>query len=127
MSFLNEDGIASAIKKTMTTTNDGGSTTAIDETVASAIAAADIYHNTGTTYLHINNPLTTSSASSNHDANPTGAVVPTISLATTFRQNTPGEPMARDDPNSFGMGYEYSRTGKDDFFHMIFVRVYIVH
>ena len=33
--------------------------------------------------------------SNNHDGNPTGAVVPTISLATTFRQRTPGEPMAR--------------------------------
>ena len=44
-------------------------------------------------------------------ANPTGAVVPAISLATTFKQSTPGEPTARDDPNSFGMGYEYSRTG----------------
>lgn len=37
--------------------------------------------------------------------------MPAISLATTFKQSTPGEPTARDDPNSFGMGYEYSRTG----------------
>jgi cystathionine gamma-lyase len=34
-----------------------------------------------------------------------------ISLATTFRQSSPGVPTARDDPNSFGLGYEYSRTG----------------
>lgn len=89
------------------------SPSAVDQTVADAIAAADIYHSCGTTYLHIDNPLTTnSSAVMNHDANPTGAVVPPISLATTFRQNTPGEPMARSDPNSWGMGYEYSRTGK---------------
>ncbi|KAL7494484.1 hypothetical protein ACHAWT_005375 [Skeletonema menzelii] len=88
------------------------SPSAVDQTVADAIAAADIYHSCGTTYLHIDNPLTTnSSAAMNHDANPTGAVVPPISLATTFRQNTPGEPMARSDPNSWGMGYEYSRTG----------------
>ena len=33
--------------------------------------------------------------SNNHDGNPTGAVVPAISLATTFKQRTPGEPMAR--------------------------------
>lgn len=44
-------------------------------------------------------------------ANPTGAVVPPISLATTFRQLTPGVPTAVDDPNSFGAGYEYARTG----------------
>ncbi len=84
---------------------------AVDQTIADAIAAADIYHSTGTTYLHIDNPLTTNSSHSlNHDANPTGAVVPPISLATTFRQNTPGEPMARNDTNSWGLGYEYSRT-----------------
>lgn len=34
-----------------------------------------------------------------------------ISLATTFVQSTPGQPTAPDDPNSFGLGYEYSRTG----------------
>ena len=88
------------------------SPTAVDQTVADAIKAADIYHSSGTTYLHIDNPLTTSSSDAmHHDSNPTGAVVPPISLATTFRQNTPGEPMARSDPNSWGMGYEYSRTG----------------
>jgi cystathionine gamma-lyase len=43
--------------------------------------------------------------------NPTGAVVPPISLATTFRQSHPGRATAPDDPNSFGLGYEYSRTG----------------
>jgi len=87
--------------------------------VESAIAEADIYHGSGTTYLHIDNPLKTSSNNvdvdeNNHSAtqhNPTGAVVPPISLATTFKQSTPGEPSARNDPNSFGMGFEYSRTG----------------
>lgn len=34
-----------------------------------------------------------------------------ISLATTFQQKTPGQATAPDDPNSFGVGYEYSRTG----------------
>jgi len=43
--------------------------------------------------------------------NPTGAVVVPISLATTFEQRTPGQATAVGDPNSFGMGYEYSRTG----------------
>lgn len=86
---------------------------AVNQTVADAIAAADIYRSTGTTYLHIDNPLTANSSdTSNHDVNPTGAVVPPISLATTFRQNTPGEPMARNDPNSWGLGFEYSRTGR---------------
>ncbi|KAL7488120.1 hypothetical protein ACHAW6_013724 [Cyclotella cf. meneghiniana] len=81
-----------------------------NELLQSAIASADIYHHgIGTTFLHIHNPLTDNV----HDAasNPTGAVVPSISLATTFRQSTPGEATARNDPNSFGVGYEYSRTG----------------
>jgi cystathionine gamma-lyase len=38
-------------------------------------------------------------------------VVLPISLATTFRQSTPGIATATEDPNSFGKGYEYSRTG----------------
>ena len=91
----------------------------------SAIAHADIYRGRGTTYLHIDDPFATSSSSSSSDdhrashyssssssANPTGAVVPAICLATTFRQSSPGVPTAIDDPNSFGMGYEYSRTGE---------------
>lgn len=78
-----------------------------------AAAEAEIYHGKGTAYLHTDNPLTQSNHAdgSVDSANPTGAVVPAISLATTFRQSTPGEPTARNDPNSFGMGYEYSRTG----------------
>lgn len=76
-----------------------------------AIAAADIYHHgVGTTFLHIDNPLQ-NGTQNDSSSNPTGAVVPSISMATTFRQSTPGEATARDDPNSFGMGYEYSRTG----------------
>ena len=84
----------------------------------SAIAHADVYRGRGTTYLHIDDPFaTTATTSSSSDdspsaANPTGAVVPAISLATTFRQSSPGVPTAKDDPNSFGMGYEYSRTGE---------------
>lgn len=50
-------------------------------------------------------------AASDARANPTGAVVVPISLATTFQQTDPGVPRAADDPNSFGAGYEYARTG----------------
>lgn len=32
-------------------------------------------------------------------------------MATTFRQHIPGQATATNDPNSFGVGYEYSRTG----------------
>jgi hypothetical protein len=81
----------------------------------SAIAHADVYRGRGTTYLHIDDPFATTTTSSDDSpsaANPTGAVVPAISLATTFRQSSPGVPTAKDDPNSFGMGYEYSRTGE---------------
>mmetsp|Transcript_9189 Transcript_9189/g.13764 ORF Transcript_9189/g.13764 Transcript_9189/m.13764 type:complete len:425 (-) Transcript_9189:5872-7146(-) len=67
-----------------------------------AILQADPYRGTGTTYLH---------GGSANSLNPTGAVVVPISLATTFTQSSPGLPSARDDPNSFGLGYEYSRTG----------------
>mmetsp|Transcript_32682 Transcript_32682/g.68734 ORF Transcript_32682/g.68734 Transcript_32682/m.68734 type:complete len:198 (+) Transcript_32682:117-710(+) len=91
-------------------TNEASTNGHRGSTIESAIALADIYHGRGTTYLHIDNPLT-SNHNENSAANPTGAVVPAISLATTFKQSTPGEPTARDDPNSFGMGYEYSRTG----------------
>jgi hypothetical protein len=69
----------------------------------------DPYRGQGTTYLHIPDDR-------GHDVergeNPTGAVVVPISLATTFQQAIPGQATAPDDPNSFGMGYEYSRTGK---------------
>lgn len=73
----------------------------------------------GTTYLHTKK-MTTTTTSTNNDnndnddgsrSNPTGAVVVPISLATTFQQHEPGVPRAINDPNSFGMGYEYSRTG----------------
>jgi len=38
-------------------------------------------------------------------------VVVPISLATTFEQSSPGKATAPEDPNSMGLGYEYSRTG----------------
>jgi len=41
----------------------------------------------------------------------TGAVVPSISLATTFAQASPGTKYGTDLPNSYGKGFEYSRTG----------------
>jgi cystathionine gamma-lyase len=68
----------------------------------------DPYHGQGTNYLHIKGDLHSDRIESE---NPSGAVVVPISLATTFRQKTPGEATASDDPNSFGAGYEYSRTG----------------
>jgi len=40
----------------------------------------------------------------------TGAVVPPISLATTFAQPSPGSHLGHNDPNSHGMGYDYART-----------------
>lgn len=71
-----------------------------------ALARADPYQNKGTTYLHGNEKNNLKDP-----GNPTGAVVYPISIATTFQQSHPGEPSARDDPRSFGLGYEYSRTG----------------
>lgn len=71
-----------------------------------ALARADPYQNKGTTYLHGNEKNNLKDP-----GNPTGAVVYPISIATTFQQSHPGEPNARDDPRSFGLGYEYSRTG----------------
>lgn len=39
----------------------------------------------------------------------TGAVVPPISLATTFAQAEIGKLSGFDEPNSLGRGFEYSR------------------
>ncbi|GKY99217.1 hypothetical protein MPSEU_000877100 [Mayamaea pseudoterrestris] len=75
--------------------------------VQEAIKAADPFRGQGTKYLHVNHD----DAECEARANPTGAVVVPISLATTFHQTTPGVARASDDPNSFGAGYEYSRTG----------------
>lgn len=66
----------------------------------------DPYRLTGTRYLH-----GTDHFDNTGTHNPTGAVVYPISLATTFRQKSPGVPTNVNDPNSFGVGYEYSRTG----------------
>jgi hypothetical protein len=70
---------------------------------------SDPYHGRGTSFLHVRDDR---SATENRAENPTGAVVVPISLATTFQQRTPGLATAPEDPNSFGLGYEYSRTGK---------------
>lgn len=48
-------------------------------------------------------------AGSEPDSN--GAVVPAISLATTFAQIGLGLPAGKESLNSFGKGFEYSRTG----------------
>lgn len=71
-----------------------------------AIKEADPFRRQGTAYLH------TRDKQRHGDDNPTGAVVVPISVATTFEQRDPGVARAKDDPNSFGAGYEYSRTGK---------------
>lgn len=67
----------------------------------------DPYRSTGTTYLH--GPHLESKEP--EPGNLSGAVVFPISLSTTFRQSSPGEATGVNDPNSFGAGYEYSRTG----------------
>ena len=67
---------------------------------------SDPYRARGTTYLHGNKH-----GNDPEPGNPTGAVVYPISVATTFVQSSPGLATAPDDPNSFGKGYEYSRTG----------------
>mmetsp|Transcript_38965 Transcript_38965/g.58540 ORF Transcript_38965/g.58540 Transcript_38965/m.58540 type:complete len:460 (-) Transcript_38965:533-1912(-) len=79
------------------------------DNIKEAIESADPYRGQGTTYLHTKTPI--KNEERNDASNPTGAVVVPISLATTFKQSTPGEPTAINDPNSFGVGYEYSRTG----------------
>mmetsp|Transcript_17420 Transcript_17420/g.26450 ORF Transcript_17420/g.26450 Transcript_17420/m.26450 type:complete len:308 (-) Transcript_17420:524-1447(-) len=74
-----------------------------------AIRKADPYRGKGTPYLHL--PSEYGFKKDHIKQNPTGAVVVPISLATTFQQAAPGQTTAPEDPNSFGMGYEYSRTG----------------
>lgn len=70
----------------------------------------DPYRGQGTVYLHLRRPKIGEREASGRE-NPTGAVVVPISLSTTFQQAVPGKATAPDDPNSFGLGYEYSRTG----------------
>lgn len=41
----------------------------------------------------------------------TGAMVPNIALSTTYSQKQLGNLSGSQDPNSFGLGYEYQRTG----------------
>ena len=69
--------------------------------LSSLLSRADIYGSAGTTFVH-----------GNQFPDPrTGAVVPAISLATTFAQSSPGVPRGADDATSFGRGFDYSRTG----------------
>ena len=88
--------------------------------VEAAILAADRFRGRGTSFIHTKTATkdTSGSSGSNDDtttsivtSNPTGAVVEPISLATTFVQRSPGVPMGLSDPNSFGLGFEYARTG----------------
>ena len=93
------------------------------DAIRQAIKSADPYRRQGTAYLHTRDDR-------NHGEprteNPTGAVVVPISVATTFQQSTPGEATAKDDPNSFGAGYEYSRTGKG-VIGAVFFLAYVIH
>ena len=57
------------------------------------------------------NTTTTTAVESDRNNNPSGAIVVPISMATTFQQSIPGQAVNPTDPNSFGKGYEYSRTG----------------
>lgn len=77
-----------------------------EESLEQALERADPYHQKGTIYLHGNDHNRI-----RDPGNPHRAVVYPISVATTFHQEHPGETTARDDPRSFGLGYEYSRTG----------------
>ena len=87
--------------------------------VEAAILGADRFHGRGTSFIHTKTTTKDTTGSSDDTtvsssiatSNPTGAVVEPISLATTFVQRSPGVPMGLSDPNSFGLGYEYSRTG----------------
>eukprot|EP00934_Nitzschia_sp_Nitz4_P001226 Nitzschia sp. Nitz4//scaffold119_size111653//11355//12969//NITZ4_004176-RA/size111653-augustus-gene-0.206-mRNA-1//1//CDS//3329533794//1226//frame0 len=74
-----------------------------------AMTVADPYRGQGTRYLHLRQD--NGDIHGGQGENPTGAVVVPISLATTFQQSIPGQAAAPHDLNSFGMGYEYSRTG----------------
>lgn len=61
----------------------------------------DEHHGFGTTAIHGNQ----------HPNKHTGAVTVPISMATTFAQASPGVKMGLDHKESFGNGWEYSRTG----------------
>lgn len=61
----------------------------------------DEHHGFGTKAIH-----------AGQDPDPyTGAVAVPISLASTFAQSSPGVVFGKNQPNSFGKGWEYSRTG----------------
>ncbi|KAJ0403268.1 hypothetical protein P43SY_007572 [Pythium insidiosum] len=61
----------------------------------------DEHHGFGTKAIH-----------AGQDPDPyTGAVAVPISLASTFAQSSPGVVYGKDQANSFGKGWEYSRTG----------------
>ena len=114
-----DDTTATTTTSTMTSTT---TTSAVAMMKKRAVDHANEMTRRGTTYLHTkicsiaSADADASSSSSTHetrqDHNPTGAVVVPISLATTFQQHQPGVARAPNDPNSFGVGYEYSRTGK---------------
>ena len=69
--------------------------------MSTAPTEIDEHHGVGTLAIHAGNAP---------DAQ-TGAVMVPISLATTFAQASPGQTAGRDDPRSYGHGWEYSRSG----------------
>ena len=61
---------------------------------------ATLSRNLGTTFIHIGS-----------EPPSTGDVVPPLHLSSTFHQQLVGHPSGISDPNSFGKGYGYSRSG----------------
>jgi len=72
----------------------------MDAARAAAGGAAERRWGAGTSYVH---------AGSEPDPT-TGAVVVPISLATTFKQQSPGVPLGAGSLGSYGRGFEYGRT-----------------
>lgn len=79
---------------------------------------SDPYRRQGTLYIHtqqrpaVEEGATTTTTKKKVDSpNGTGELVVPISLSTTFRQEIPGQATAVGDFHSWGVGYEYARTG----------------
>ena len=64
--------------------------------MVNGVEIKNIDHGFGTTAIH---------AGQEHDP-VTGAVVPAISLATTYAQSSPGVIMGTGNPNSYGKGFD---------------------
>ena len=79
----------------------------------------DPFRGQGTRYIHTfdhhddddNRNKSNNHKNGTNDDNGIGHVVMSIALSTTFRQTVPGQATAPLDDNSWGVGYEYARTG----------------